>query len=102
MGWISGAHPQRCLVDSHPIQEARGGECGIRFVHILCEAPYKGDNEVADSERGSLARSTLTCAFDAEGLLNPGKVFPTLHRCAELGRVHVHAGKLAFPNIPRF
>ena len=44
----------------------------------------------------------LKCAFDTQGLLNPGKVFPTLHRCAELGRVHVHKGKLAFPDIPRF
>src|SRR6187397_942004 len=44
----------------------------------------------------------LKCAFDAEGLLNPGKVFPTLHRCAELGRMHVHAGRLAFPDLPRF
>jgi glycolate oxidase len=44
----------------------------------------------------------LKCAFDAEGLLNPGKVFPKLHRCAELGRLHVHAGKVAFPDIPRF
>jgi glycolate dehydrogenase FAD-linked subunit len=44
----------------------------------------------------------LKCAFDAEGLLNPGKVFPVLHRCAELGRMHVHAGKVAFPDIPRF
>ena len=44
----------------------------------------------------------LKCAFDTQGLLNPGKVFPTLHRCAELGRVHVHHGKLAFPDIPRF
>src|ERR1700753_113623 len=44
----------------------------------------------------------LKCAFDARGLLNPGKVFPTLHRCAELGRVHVHAGRLAFPDLPRF
>ena len=44
----------------------------------------------------------LKCAFDDRGLLNPGKVFPTLHRCAELGRVHVHAGKVAFPDIPRF
>jgi glycolate oxidase len=44
----------------------------------------------------------LKCAFDPGGLLNPGKVFPTLHRCAELGRVHVHAGKLAFPDLPRF
>ena len=41
----------------------------------------------------------LKCAFDAQGLLNPGKVFPTLHRCAELGRVHVHGGKLAFPEF---
>jgi glycolate oxidase len=44
----------------------------------------------------------VKCAFDAEALLNPGKVFPTLHRCAELGRVHVHRGQLAFPDIPRF
>ena len=44
----------------------------------------------------------LKCAFDTQGLLNPGKVFPTLRRCAELGRVHVHHGKLAFPDIPRF
>src|SRR3954451_10802534 len=44
----------------------------------------------------------LKCAFDAQGLLNPGKVFPTLHRCAELGRMHVHAGRVAFPDIPRF
>jgi glycolate oxidase len=44
----------------------------------------------------------LKCAFDADGLLNPGKVFPKLHRCAELGRLHVHAGKLPFPELPRF
>ena len=44
----------------------------------------------------------LKCAFDAKGLLNPGKVFPQLHRCAELGRLHVHAGRLPFPDIPRF
>lgn len=41
-------------------------------------------------------------AFDPSGLLNPGKVIPTLHRCAEQGRVHVHHGKVAFPEIPRF
>jgi glycolate oxidase len=44
----------------------------------------------------------LKCAFDEKGLLNPGKVFPTLHRCAELGRMHIRAGKLPFPDIPRF
>jgi glycolate oxidase len=44
----------------------------------------------------------VKCAFDPMLLMNPGKVFPTLHRCAELGRVHVHAGRLAFPELPRF
>jgi glycolate oxidase len=44
----------------------------------------------------------LKCAFDPDGLLNPGKVFPQLHRCAELGRIHVHAGRLPFPYLPRF
>jgi glycolate oxidase len=41
-------------------------------------------------------------AFDPQALLNPGKVFPNLHRCAELGRMHVSGGKLAFAEIPRF
>jgi glycolate oxidase len=44
----------------------------------------------------------IKCAFDDKGLLNPGKVFPTLHRCAELSRMHVRDGKLPFPDIPRF
>jgi glycolate oxidase len=44
----------------------------------------------------------LKCAFDPNGLLNPGKVFPQLHRCAELGKLHVHAGRVPFPDIPRF
>ncbi|HEY9081243.1 FAD-linked oxidase C-terminal domain-containing protein [Magnetovibrio sp.] len=44
----------------------------------------------------------LKCAFDAGGLLNPGKVYPTLHRCAELGKMHVKDGNLPFPDIPRF
>ncbi|MEA2951247.1 MAG: glycolate oxidase [Alphaproteobacteria bacterium] len=44
----------------------------------------------------------LKCAFDDKGLLNPGKVFPKLHRCAELGRMHISGGKMPFPDIPRF
>ena len=44
----------------------------------------------------------VKCAFDDKGLLNPGKMFPTLHRCAELGRMHIHKGQLPFPDIPRF
>ena len=41
-------------------------------------------------------------AFDAEGLLNPGKAVPLLHRCAEMGRMHVHGGQLPHPDLPRF
>ncbi len=44
----------------------------------------------------------VKCAFDDKHLLNPGKVFPQLRRCAELGRMHVHRGALAFPDLPRF
>jgi glycolate dehydrogenase FAD-linked subunit len=44
----------------------------------------------------------VKCAFDPDGLLNPGKVFPQLHRCAELGRLHVRGGRLPFPDLPRF
>ena len=44
----------------------------------------------------------VKCAFDPEHRLNPGKVFPTLRRCAELGRMHVRGGALPFPDLPRF
>jgi glycolate oxidase len=41
-------------------------------------------------------------AFDPSQLLNPGKVIPTLHRCAEYGRMRVSSGKLPFPELPRY
>jgi glycolate oxidase len=44
----------------------------------------------------------VKCAFDPNLLLNPGKMFPELHRCAELGKMHIHHGKLPFPELPRF
>jgi glycolate oxidase len=44
----------------------------------------------------------VKCAFDPDGLLNPGKVFPELHRCAELGKMHIHRGQLPHPDLPRF
>jgi glycolate oxidase len=53
------------------------------------------ETDLAQQER-------LKCAFDEEALLNPGKMFPVLHRCAELGRVHVHGGETRFPDLPRF
>ncbi len=44
----------------------------------------------------------VKAAFDPLGLMNPGKAVPTLARCAEVGGMHVHRGRLPFPNLPRF
>ncbi|MBG9388816.1 FAD-linked oxidase C-terminal domain-containing protein [Caenimonas aquaedulcis] len=44
----------------------------------------------------------LKRAFDAKGLLNPGKVIPTLNRCAEYGKMLVRGGRIAHPDLPRF
>ena len=44
----------------------------------------------------------VKAAFDPQGLLNPGKAVPTLHRCAEFGAMHVHKGELPFPELERF
>ncbi len=44
----------------------------------------------------------VKAAFDPHGLLNPGKLIPTLVRCAEYGRMQVHGGALAHPELPRF
>jgi len=45
---------------------------------------------------------SLKRAFDPHELLNPGKLVPTLHRCAEYGRMHVKKGLLPFADLPRF
>jgi glycolate oxidase len=54
------------------------------------------------SEADLQQQQHVKCAFDEKGLLNPGKVFPVLHRCAEMGRMHVSGGQLPFPDLPRF
>ncbi len=66
---------------------------GMEKINQMC-AQFK-PTELAQFER-------VKAAFDPLGLLNPGKVIPTLHRCAEFGRLHVHGGKLAFPELERF
>ncbi len=54
------------------------------------------------NEQDLQQQQRIKCTFDPEGRLNPGKMFPVLHRCAELGKLHVHKGNIPFPDIPRF
>lgn len=53
------------------------------------------------SETDLAQQGRLKCAFDEKGLLNPGKVFPTLSACIEQGHMHVKGGRLPYPNLPR-
>jgi len=66
---------------------------GVEKIHQMC---------VQFSEATRDAFFAVKRAFDPDGLLNPGKVIPTLHRCAEYGRMHVHNGQLPFNELPRF
>jgi glycolate oxidase len=56
--------------------------------------------QFAPAEREQML--ALKRAFDPKELLNPGKVIPTLHRCAEYGKMHVKRGLLPFSDLPRF
>jgi len=56
--------------------------------------------QFSPEERGQMI--AVKHAFDGRGLLNPGKVIPTLVRCAEYGRIHVKKGLLPFPDLERF
>ncbi|MBI4083934.1 MAG: FAD-binding protein [Candidatus Lambdaproteobacteria bacterium] len=71
------------------------GEHGVGIEKRDLMAYQFGENDLAAMER-------VKCSFDPESLLNPGKVHPELHRCAELGRIHIHGGKLPHPELERF
>ena len=71
------------------------GEHGIGVEKRDLMAEVFTEQDLAQQQR-------IKCAFDPNGRLNPGKVFPVLHRCAELGQLVVHKGKIPFPEIPRF
>ena len=66
---------------------------GVEKLNSMCV-------QFSPAERESFCR--VKRAFDPQGLLNPGKVIPTLQRCAEYGKMHVHRGMLPFAELPRF
>jgi len=66
---------------------------GIEKRELMCEMFNNNDIQ---------QQITIKKALDNSSLLNPGKVYPILRKCAEEGREHVHRGKTKFPGIPRF
>jgi glycolate oxidase len=66
---------------------------GVEKIHQMCQ---QFDSATLQ------AFHAIKRAFDPPGLLNPGKAVPTLARCAEYGKMHVHGGQLKFPDLPRF
>jgi len=66
---------------------------GVEKRELMCEMFNNNDIQ---------QQINIKKALDVSSLLNPGKVYPILRKCAEEGRVHVHRGKTKFPDIPRF
>ena len=103
-------HPLILYDANKPGELERAEQFGSDILRLCVEVGgvLTGENGVGVEKRDlmptmfSEQQQRLKCAFDDKSLLNPGKVFPTLHRCAELGRMHVHAGRVAFPDLPRF
>jgi glycolate oxidase len=107
-------HPLILFDANKPGDNERTVEFGDRILELCIEVggTITGEHGVGIEKMrgmcvqfgsGELTRFLgIKAAFDAEGLLNPGKGVPTLARCAEFGRMHVHAGKLAHPELPRF
>jgi len=71
------------------------GEHGVGVEKLNQMCVQFGENELRQFH-------LIKDAFDPHGLLNPGKAVPTLHRCAEFGAMHVHKGRLPFPELERF
>ena len=107
-------HPLICFDANQPGELKRAEDFGDEILKYCVQVGgvLTGEHGVGIEKRDLMGemfteddlkqQQRLKCAFDPDQLLNPGKVYPTLHRCAELGRLFVHEGNLPFPNIPRF
>jgi glycolate oxidase len=107
-------HPLILFDANDPDELRRTEELGAAILRLCVEVGgvLTGEHGVGIEKRDLMGvqfsqidldqQMRLKCAFDPDHLLNPGKVFPQLRRCAELGRLTVHHGKVPFPDIPRF
>jgi glycolate oxidase len=107
-------HPLIMYDANQPGQLERAEEFGADILKLCVEVGgvLTGEHGVGVEKRDLMPemfteadlkqQQRVKCAFDPDALLNPGKVFPQLHRCAELGRMHIHRGRMPFPDIPRF
>jgi glycolate oxidase len=107
-------HPLILFDANRPGEAERTIEFGDRILELCIEVggTVTGEHGVGvEKLRGTCAQFRseelerflgVKRAFDPQGLLNPGKAVPTLARCAEFGRMHVHHGELKHPELPRF
>ena len=107
-------HPLILFDDADPDSVARAEAFGAEILELCVQmgGTVTGEHGVGveklDQMCSQFDRSTLDAffgvksAFDPAGLLNPGKVVPTLHRCAEYGRMRAQGGNVRFPELPRF
>ncbi len=107
-------HPLILYDANQPGELERAEEFGADILRLCVEVGgvLTGEHGVGVEKRDLMGtmftdidlahQQRVKCAFDPHLLLNPGKVFPTLHRCAEMGRMHIHHGAVPFPDLPRF
>jgi glycolate oxidase len=107
-------HPLIMFDDSDPDAVARAEAFGAEILEqtVRLGGTISGEHGIGVEKLNQMCsqfdRATLDAflavkrAFDPSGLLNPGKVVPSLHRCAEYGKVKMRAGHEPFPDLPRF
>jgi len=107
-------HPLILYDANEPGELERAEEFGAEILKLCVEVGgvLTGEHGVGVEKRDLMGtmfseidlnqQQRIKCAFDPDLLLNPGKMFPELHRCAELGRMHISRGRMPFPDLPRF
>jgi glycolate oxidase len=107
-------HPLILFDANRPGESERTIEFGDRILELCIEVggTVTGEHGVGVEKLKSMCVQFTSAelerflgikkAFDANGLLNPGKAVPSLARCAEFGKMHVHHGELRHPELPRF